>query len=265
MDTGTLAYIGGIKINASSLYLGNIPSLINPTPARPGIPLDGLMAYYDATKTESYPGTGTTWFDISGNGRNLIPISSSTFPTWDATNNEFDFNGTSNALAINPGFVTSSITNLSQVAWVRVASNKVGNTNAGGFIGIQSAEGNNKWNSMAYGDQGTGWSMASSNADQPVSSGDTEATTDYVLIVGTRAAGVNQFKIYRNGANEIGSAGHTPKTYTDTVFTVGANFLRGLVPTVFSGFWSGSISMCAFYNRVLTNTEIDQIYLNGRL
>ena len=72
MDTGTLAYIGGIKINASSLYLGDIPALINPTYARPGIPLDGLMAYYDATKTESYPGSGTTWFDISGNNINLV-------------------------------------------------------------------------------------------------------------------------------------------------------------------------------------------------
>jgi hypothetical protein len=118
---------------------------------------------------------------------------------------------------------------------------------------------------MTYGDQGTGWSMASSNADQAVSSGDTEATTDYVLIVGTRASGTNNFKIWRNGANEIGAGTFTPKTYTDTVFTVGAVFLRGIVPTVFSGFWSGSISMCAFYNRVLTNAEIDQIYLNGRL
>lgn len=32
--------------------------------------LNGLQVYYDAGKTASYPGSGTTWFDISGNGRN---------------------------------------------------------------------------------------------------------------------------------------------------------------------------------------------------
>ena len=259
-------YIGNTLINDVMLGSQRMDDVLTRAsiPKQP-MPTVGLMAYYDATNTASYNGSGTTWFDISGNNRNLVPISGSTFPTWDATNKEFDFNGTSNALAITPAFVTSSITNLTQVAWVRLASNKVGNTNAGGFISIQNREGNNQWNSMAYGDQGTGWSMASSNADQPVSSGDTEATTDYVLIVGTRAAGVNEFKIWRNGANEIGSATFGPKTYSDTIFTVGANFLRGLVPTVFSGFWSGSISMCAFYNRVLTTAEIDQIWANQRL
>ena len=29
-----------------------------------------LQVYYDAGKTASYPGSGTTWFDISGNGKN---------------------------------------------------------------------------------------------------------------------------------------------------------------------------------------------------
>jgi len=30
---------------------------------------NGLQAYLDATSSESYPGSGTTWYDISGNGR----------------------------------------------------------------------------------------------------------------------------------------------------------------------------------------------------
>lgn len=32
---------------------------------------DGLSIYLDATNSASYPGTGTTWFDLSGNGRDF--------------------------------------------------------------------------------------------------------------------------------------------------------------------------------------------------
>jgi hypothetical protein len=35
----------------------------------PGV-TDGLVLYLDAAKRESYPGSGTTWIDLSGNGNN---------------------------------------------------------------------------------------------------------------------------------------------------------------------------------------------------
>ena len=35
------------------------------------IPTNGLAVYLDSTNATSYPGTGTTWFDLSGNGRNF--------------------------------------------------------------------------------------------------------------------------------------------------------------------------------------------------
>lgn len=31
---------------------------------------DGLIVYLDASKPASYPGTGSTWYDISGNSNN---------------------------------------------------------------------------------------------------------------------------------------------------------------------------------------------------
>ena len=36
----------------------------------PRIVTDGLVMALDAANTKSYPGTGTTWFDISGNSNN---------------------------------------------------------------------------------------------------------------------------------------------------------------------------------------------------
>jgi hypothetical protein len=44
----------------------------------PNIVRNGLIAYYDAANTKSYPGTGTDWYDISGNGQ-TASISSGEF------------------------------------------------------------------------------------------------------------------------------------------------------------------------------------------
>lgn len=46
-----------------------------------GIVTDGLKLWLDASNLSSYPGTGTTWFDLSGNGNNgtmvngVVPLS----------------------------------------------------------------------------------------------------------------------------------------------------------------------------------------------
>jgi hypothetical protein len=37
----------------------------------PNIVTNGLVMAVDAANPKSYPGSGTTWYDISGNGHNL--------------------------------------------------------------------------------------------------------------------------------------------------------------------------------------------------
>lgn len=43
------------------------------------ITTDGLVLALDAANTKSYPGSGTTWTDLSGNGRNFTWVSSPSF------------------------------------------------------------------------------------------------------------------------------------------------------------------------------------------
>ena len=45
----------------------------------PRIPQSGLQLCLDASNPKSYPGSGTTWFDISGNGRDFTCASAPTF------------------------------------------------------------------------------------------------------------------------------------------------------------------------------------------
>lgn len=47
----------------------------------PKIVTDGLMLCLDAANLRSYPGTGNTWFDLSGNGRNATLFNGVAFST----------------------------------------------------------------------------------------------------------------------------------------------------------------------------------------
>lgn len=54
---------------------------------------DGLILYVDAANTKSYPGTGTSWADLSGNGFTAVLQNS---PVYSSNNSGYlSFNGTS--------------------------------------------------------------------------------------------------------------------------------------------------------------------------
>lgn len=89
---------------------------------------NGLQIYLDAQNTSSYPGTGTTWFDLSGNNRNF---------TWNTT----------------PSFTTASgisyfSTNGRKAAGP--ASNSVGINNTSGYTVILIMMQNTLQNSSAF-------------------------------------------------------------------------------------------------------------------
>ena len=53
-----------------------------------GIVTDGLKLWLDASNPASYPGSGTTWFDLSGNGNNGTMMGGVT-PLSNAINRKF--------------------------------------------------------------------------------------------------------------------------------------------------------------------------------
>ena len=55
----------------------------------PKIVKDGLILYLDAANPKSYPGSGTTWYDLSGHGNHATLYNS---PQWE--NTYFHFDGT---------------------------------------------------------------------------------------------------------------------------------------------------------------------------
>lgn len=63
-----------------------------------GIPVtSGLVVYLDAKNPTSYPGSGTTWYDLSGNGQDATFTGT---PTWNASGYFTSFDG-SNYMTLN--------------------------------------------------------------------------------------------------------------------------------------------------------------------
>ena len=60
---------------------------------------DGLVLHLDADNAASYPGSGTTWFDISGNDLDTDSISNNGFPSYNS-NGFFEFDGAMETMAL---------------------------------------------------------------------------------------------------------------------------------------------------------------------
>ena len=86
--------------------------------AGPEINESGLVLYLDAGNIKSYPGSGTSWTDISGRGNTGTLVNSPTF-----TGNSFNFNGTNQYVSINrPQTITNTGSSTIQ-CWVNITLN----------------------------------------------------------------------------------------------------------------------------------------------
>lgn len=80
----------------------------------------GLVFNIDASDRDSYPGTGTTWFDISGNARHFTLVNGPAFST--SNGGYFTFDG-SNDHATLPYDSGLNLTSWTVSVWVYLTSN----------------------------------------------------------------------------------------------------------------------------------------------
>ena len=80
----------------------------------PEIPTDNLIVHIDAGNSTSYPGTGNTWYDLSGNDNHMTLYNN---PTYDSENGLFDFNGV-NQYAYRTGGMSQA--NYTIGVWIKI-------------------------------------------------------------------------------------------------------------------------------------------------
>lgn len=105
--------------------------------AGPEISEDGLILVLDAGNTKSYPGSGTTWFDISGNDNHFTLYNSPSF-----SNGAFTFDGVNDYARSNSNILFNNYSYIIVDVFVKTNATTGGmmwevtsdwNTNSGGF------------------------------------------------------------------------------------------------------------------------------------
>jgi len=93
--------------------------------AGPDIVEDGLVLCLDAANERSYPGSGNTWYDLSGNGNNatLINMSNNNFSV--DGNGALYFDGSNDYANINPNLGPKLIENgeATEIYWFKIPNN----------------------------------------------------------------------------------------------------------------------------------------------
>lgn len=199
----------------------------------PKIVRDGLVLHLDAANVKSYPGTGTDWFDLSGNGNDATLVN---VPEFSA--NKFVFDGsTQNATVPNPLNQSTLLQEWTVSSWINI-TDKVSQqlvTGLNNALHVCYSQGNN---SLLY---------LNSGVDDYYTYGGDLGGIGWVFATFRFRNSDGYRTIYRNTTNITTTGPNSTSTPSgqNATFTL-FNLLQG------------DVSQISIYNKVLTDAEIEQ-------
>jgi hypothetical protein len=209
---------------------------------------DGLVLHLDAGDLDSYPGSGNTWYDISGNGRNY------TFGSGISWNSAGYFTCDGSGVFTGPasntfGFNTSAENYVESFVQVLSATGNV-------FFDWRASTVNDSraiFSHFYYSDGNTYYDVAGCcNADQRISYPNDSDFTAGIRHVAfrTRKNTTPNRQIFKNTVSQVDSGGNTTATVT----------WDNTTNATIASLWNGRIYSFRAYNRPLTDTERLQNY-----
>lgn len=204
----------------------------------PRIVTDGLVLALDAGNAKSYPGSGTTWTDLSGRGNNGTLTDG---PTYNANNNgSILLDGVNDYISISCSSNTIRAYNSTTQFIVKLP------TYAGGQRNILSYR---SVNSLYIGKQSGGIFCYYNTLNTPAYTVGTIADNAIVHVAVTCDATNNLLSVYINGllAGSVSRTGWS--TEYNTTMTIGGSDLEYMV---------GDFYSFSHYDRVLSIQEIKQ-------
>jgi prepilin-type N-terminal cleavage/methylation domain-containing protein len=240
-----------VSIQASLSERGIL--VINPL----SIVQNGLVLNLDAGNPASYPGSGTTWFDLSGNSNNFTLNSASAFNS--SGPKYMDFNGSFGASFISTNITLSNT--VTYMVWTRVKSSTAewrtltraqGGSNNHHVI---FEAGSNRLG--MYNNSGQNSPIQFVNSGFSQTSLPNYGTSNWVCLYWrfNTSAPYYQFSYNDTPGTIRGSSNQTGSQYWTTAF--GSLGAHNAVTGSPSQFW-GDISAFYVYNRVLSDNELLQ-------
>lgn len=221
----------------------------------PKIVTNGLVLALDAANKLSYPGSGTSWYDISGNANNGTIVNSPTFNNENKgtvvfSNVANQAISVSDAASLQPSSVTLS-------AWVYVTQYNPLNDFDGQFPTILWK----CYNANSGGNASYGLSLSAGQfprftitPTQLISSTIFPIAT-WVHLAGVYTVGGSQI-LYRNAVVDTSTTGPATISHSSQVVSMGTRIFDG----TYQYPWNGKIANASIYNRALSATEILQNY-----
>ena len=212
----------------------------------PNLIKNGLVLELDAGNIKSYPTTGTTWFDKSGNANNGTLINGPTFNTGSLGNIVFD--GVDDYCVVNSSSNSSLSGNFSITQWYRAA------TNDGGYRILFETNGyRTETLGIAiyqFGSYFRIWRVTPGYTELITTSNNTVGLNVWKTFTLVRNNGVFNFYI-----DTVLSGTYSTDTnnYSDTSYHIG-----GDGPPTTSYWFQGNISQTQIYNRALSAPEVLQ-------
>jgi hypothetical protein len=233
----------------------------------PRIVTDGLVLCLDAGNKKSYPGSGTTWTDLSGRGNNGTLTNGPTYSSsnggsivFDGVNDYINY-GTSGYNDIR-GLTTTTI---NFFCYCTGFGSQAGSFSWSPYISIDKYQNGNAWRKFAF-------YFANTSGDQSVVStffdGVSGKSVSKNMVVLNKLLNItstvdsNYIRLYVNGILEAETSGMilNPNPQASE-FTIGAR-----IGSDYNGYFKGNIFQSSIYNRALTLQEIQQNFnaLRGR-
>jgi len=205
----------------------------------PKIVTDGLVLCLDAADRNSYPGSGSTWYDLSGNGNNGTLTNGPTFSS--ANHGFFVFDGSNDY--VNCGLILPSTSNFTISCWF---STEYAGDNIAVF-GNSSANGTNSlimYTSTNYGNATNQLRIYGLGTEILVGSDIRNTGFRYLNL--TRNS--NTFSLYLD--NSLDSSAYATGSFYNQLI-LGNAFADGRP-------FQGGIACSMLYNRALSANEVTQ-------
>jgi hypothetical protein len=239
--------------NSEITELYNFTTELAVAPATTSISTNGLALNLDAGNTLSYPGTGTTWTDLSGNGRNGTLINGVGYSS--SNGGYLTFNGVGQDVRLsNIGVLLNAVTNFSIDMWFKIA-----NPSTGAFYSLFSYGWSSNYSAdiLIYQTANKIGVQVNNGADGggEIAYTSTGFANVQVVYNGTLTGNSNRLKIYINGVEQTATFGYTVPAITSTV-AGGQNAIASYSTPSYNNFLLGNVSVNRIYNRSLTSTEV---------
>jgi hypothetical protein len=209
----------------------------------PKVITDGLVFYLDAANTKSYPGSGTTWVDLSKSGINGTLTNGPTFNSGNGGSIVFDGTNDYTQTNYNP-----ALTDFTVQVWFKTPDS----TNGASARILDKNFSNGFYLGKNYLGTANSWGCGIRETTAPYGRYITLTDGQWNFIASIRSGTTNT--IYGNGITNT-----TSGTVSSTALSTD-NMRIGMEFNTISAPFKGNIAQVSIYNRALTATEVLQNY-----